>query len=212
MTNKTLITILHIIAAVGAVVGGASSIPGLGLPPQVLAYGLLIAAVATAIAGQLVQVKGESDETQGIAPAQVALAQAAHDQAKIPPSLTSAPATTTVKALAFGLLLSVGLLSGCKSNPVADASASNQTFIATVDIAMQNWATYTQTHPVSLAKVQAVSNAYNVYWNSELVLSNLSTIYVANPSTNTAALVNNAIATVFTSATNITAIVNTLTK
>jgi hypothetical protein len=48
----------------------------------VLAYGLLLAAICQAIAGNLVQVKGESDEAQGITPQQLAAVQAVHDNAK----------------------------------------------------------------------------------------------------------------------------------
>ena len=82
MTNAKLIQILHIVSAIGMTLGGASTIPGLSLPPQVLAYGLLIAAICQAIAGNLVQVKGVSDEAQGITPAQLTAVQAVHEAAK----------------------------------------------------------------------------------------------------------------------------------
>jgi hypothetical protein len=82
MTNAKSIQVLHVASAIGMTLGGASTIPGLSLPPHVLAYGLLIAAICQAIAGNLVQVKGESDEAQGITPAQLTAVQAVHDAAK----------------------------------------------------------------------------------------------------------------------------------
>lgn len=96
MQNKSIKLTLDILAAIGLTVGGATSIPGLGLPPQVLAWGLLVAAVCKAVSSQLSQVKGDSDEVQGITPAQVSTSQAIHDAAKFaaPIALSTVPVPT----------------------------------------------------------------------------------------------------------------------
>lgn len=95
MTNSQIKLALDIIGAVGLTVGGATAIPGLGLPPQVLAWGLLIAAVCKAVSSQLSQVKGNSDEAQGITPAQVTASQAIHDAAKVTPTVVATVTTPT---------------------------------------------------------------------------------------------------------------------
>jgi hypothetical protein len=121
-------------------------------------------------------------------------------------------ASTVVKVLAFGLLL-FGLASGCKSDATVAASAVNGAVVTSVDAAMTGWASYTKTNiNVSAASILAVSNAYQVYYNSELVLSNLSTVYVSNPTTNAARLIGDAVTTIGLSATNLLNIVQQLSK
>ena len=131
MTNRQIKTTLDIIMAVSMTIGGASSIPGLGLPPQVLAWGLLIAAVCKAVSGQLSQVTGESDETQNIAPAQVAASQAAHDAAKTAPA--TAPAAAPGAAGKVGLVLLCAALAlgatGCVDVPSGASSANSHLWI-----------------------------------------------------------------------------------
>lgn len=95
MTNSQIKLALDVTGAVGLTVGGATAIPGLGLPPQVLAWGLLIAAVCKAVSSQLSQVKGNSDEVQGIAPVQVVASQAIHDAAKVTPTVVATPTPTS---------------------------------------------------------------------------------------------------------------------
>jgi hypothetical protein len=56
---------------------------------------LLIAAVCKAVSSQLSQVKGNSDEVQGITPAQVAASQAIHDAAKVTPTVVATVTTPT---------------------------------------------------------------------------------------------------------------------
>lgn len=73
MSNAAIIRILNIVAVVAGTVGGASTVPDLNLPKPVLAYGLFIALVAKAVAAELVQVKGVSDEAYGTTPAQQAV-------------------------------------------------------------------------------------------------------------------------------------------
>ena len=98
MTNSGIVRLLNIVTPpVGLTIGGASAIPGSNLPPIVLFYGLLIAAIAKSVAGELVQIKGQSDEAQGIAPAQVASVAAIHaTAAQVTPALpVTAPKTPT---------------------------------------------------------------------------------------------------------------------
>lgn len=124
MTNQQIIRILNIIAVIAGTTGGAATIPNLNMPPSVLAIGLFIAMVCKAVAAELVQVKGESDESQGITPGQVAGVQAVHDAAQTPtlPVVVLPPAndlrppgpSPIAKAavvLAFGLLILGGM--GC---------------------------------------------------------------------------------------------------
>lgn len=91
MTTAKANLALNIIASIGLAVGGASTIPGFNLPSQVLFWGLLIAGIAKAVSSQLVQVKGESDEAQGISPGQVAASQAVHLAATVAPAPTTTP-------------------------------------------------------------------------------------------------------------------------
>lgn len=85
---------LDCIAVACMALGGASTIPGTGLPPQFLAWGLIIGSVAKAVSSQLSQVKGNSDETQGITPSQIATSQAIHDAAKTPVIAVQTPIQT----------------------------------------------------------------------------------------------------------------------
>ena len=94
MQNKQIKLALDIVGAIGLTIGGATAIPGIGLPPQVLAWGLLIAAICKAVSSQFSQVKGDSDEAQGITPAQISASQAIHDAAKVAtvtPTVTITP-------------------------------------------------------------------------------------------------------------------------
>jgi hypothetical protein len=52
------------------------------------------------------------------------------------------------------------------------ALKTNGVVVTTVDGSMKGWAIWTQTHSVPDAQIIAVSNAYNAYYQSELVLSN----------------------------------------
>jgi len=89
----------------------------------------------------------------------------------------------------FILLAFAGVLVACST-----ALKTNGVVITTVDTAMKGWGIYTQSHPVTDAQIFAVSNAYNAYYQSELVLSN--TFVVAVTQTN-----NNLLQTVTQSAT-----------
>jgi len=95
MKNSQIKLALDVVGAIGLTIGGATAIPGLGLPPQVLAWGLLVAAICKAVSSQLSQVKGSSDEAQGITPAQINASQAIHDAAKVSAVVTPIVPTPT---------------------------------------------------------------------------------------------------------------------
>ena len=82
---------LSVVAAIGLTVGGASTIPGANLPSYVLFWGLLLAGVCKAVSSTLVQAKGESDEAQGITPAQKQAVADIHANAATAP-VPAAPA------------------------------------------------------------------------------------------------------------------------
>lgn len=112
-------------------------------------------------------------------------------------------------------LMLVGLLifAGCSTDAVKTTAAANGTIVASVNIAMQNWATYVATHTnVTASAINSVSNAYNVYYNSELLASNVLSVYASNPSTNNAVLAQQAISGIAMSQTNILNIIETFTK
>jgi hypothetical protein len=224
MSTKTLSRILNIIAAIGLTVGGASAIPGSNLPPVVLFYGLLLASIAKAVASELTQIKGESDETQGITPQQIASVAAVHAAAvaaspNVPTTATTTTTTTAVStpptATKLGLLalFLVGSLfvSSCKSATTTALNA-DAVIITSVNAAMTAWASEVNSGKATAAQITTVSNAYNVYYNSQLTLSNLASLYVASPSTNLSQAILLGEQTLAASATNIVSIVNTLTK
>ena len=192
-------------------VGGASAIPGLGLPPVALAWGLFIAGIAKAVASELVQPKGASDEVQGIAPAQVAAAKAIHDAAAAPPA--TPPASTAAKVGVLFLCLGICFgTAGCKSDATTTAVQSDAVVITGVNAAMSAWANYVNSGKASPQSIVTVSNVYNLYYQSQLIASNAAVIYAQNPSTNTAAIEQNALAAAIASQSNVVNIVNQLMK
>lgn len=208
MNTRTLKTVLDCVGAGALALGGAAAVPGFSMPPWLIFVGLALAGICKAVSGQLSQTTGQSDEAQGIAPAQVAAAQAIHDAAK-------APVVATVKVGLLALVIggSLFLAQGCKTSVALQAGQANGAIVASADAAMQAWSGWVKTHPsTSPASILAVSNAYNVYWNSELVVSNLCVAYVSNPTTNISSLITVATQTVAASQTNLANIVNQLSK
>jgi hypothetical protein len=98
---KILNVSLDCVAAAGLAVGGLGSIAGSGFDPRVLAYGLAVAAVAKAVSAPLKQAAGDSDETQGITPAQVA-SKAAATAATLPPPVVVTDPVTKVTTITQG--------------------------------------------------------------------------------------------------------------
>lgn len=217
-TTKKVNIALNVGAAIGLTIGGASAIPGSNLPPVVLFYGLLFAGICKAVSSTLTQASGDSDEAQGITPTQVAMSQALHDQAKALPAVSTSATTTTITSPTAVVvktalvLLCLGLVYGCSTSAVTTTAKANAAAVATVDAAMTGWATYTKSHTVPANTILAVANAYNVYYDSELVVSNVLTAYVTNPSTNNGAIVTAAIVGVAQSQSNLLNIVSTFSK
>ena len=77
---------------------------------------------------------------------------------------------------------------------------------------MQVWANYVNEGKATQTQVASVSNAYSIYFNSQLVASNLAQAYVLNPSTNLANALQLAVSTATASQTNIVLIIGQLTK
>jgi hypothetical protein len=97
MSNATIIRILGTIATVcGTFVTAALACPSLKFPPVLIAGAGFLSFFCLQLAKEFVQVKGVSDEAQGISPAQQAVqaqadaAIAAH--ASVPPPTTPPPA------------------------------------------------------------------------------------------------------------------------
>lgn len=103
-------------------------------------------------------------------------------------------------------------LIACSTNAVKNAAAINGAAITTVDQGMNYWAAYSQTHPVTSNQINTVSNAYTVYYNLELISSNVQAGYVANPTTNTEALASEALIGVVSSRSNLLNLVTMFTK
>lgn len=120
------------------------------------------------------------------------------------------------KLLNLGVSLGLAALcycgGGCTSNDIKTTSAINGATVGAVDTALQVFSEYSLAHPVNSNTVAAISNAYNVYYNAELTLSNLSMVYVSLPNTNTAALITAEGTAIGQSATNLINIINSIIK
>ena len=109
MNNANIIRILNVVAVVAATFGScAVAVPSLHWPPALLAIGIFVAMFCKSLAIELVQVKGQSDESQGITPVQIAaqrqadVAVAAHNAALVNPVVGPLPIKPVV--IIFALL------------------------------------------------------------------------------------------------------------
>ncbi len=174
MNNANIIRVLNVIAVIAATVGGASTVPDLNLPKVVLAYGLFIAMVCKAVAAELMQVKGQSDESQGITPAQIAGVQAVHDKAQSPgQGLAALAPPAAVKVLAFGLLLGLGL-TACSTSQVTTAYKTETAVDTASTSAYALWQAHVAAEaaagtPVPAATQTQVIAAFNKVKAAELV-------------------------------------------
>lgn len=101
------------------------------------------------------------------------------------------------KFLLIGLLITSPLVyQGCGSTPVATANNANALVITSVNTGMAAWASYVNQGKATQAQVDKVKNAYNTYYNAELVFKAAleQTITTTNTVdvTNQSAAVNNA--------------------
>lgn len=106
---------------------------------------------------------------------------------------------------------SVGLV-GCSTDATTTAVNSDAVVITGVNAAMTTWASYVNSGKATIAQVNSVSNAYALYYQSQIIASNLATAYVENPTTNLAGAEQNALVAALQSQTNIVAIINQLVK
>jgi len=103
---------------------------------------------------------------------------------------------------AFGL---VSLVSGCGST----ALKVNGVAITTVDAGMTAWAAYTQSGKGTPDQIVAVSNAYVLYYNAEMVASNAWIISVTQTNNS---LLQTVTATAQASQTNLLNLISVFTK
>jgi hypothetical protein len=108
-----------------------------------------------------------------------------------PDSTQPTQKSTTLKTgVVIGTMIASSLiLAGCSTGTVQKAVGVNGTIIAGVNTLMAGWAGYvnskvTAGNPpsITLSKdIVAVSNAYNIYYTSELISSNAAYFYAQNP-------------------------------
>jgi len=77
---------------------------------------------------------------------------------------------------------------------------------------MTAWASYVNAGKATEQQITTVSNAYNTYYNAQLVASNAVTVYLINPTTNLQSMVMDATTAVANSKTNIVNIISSFTK
>lgn len=111
---------------------------------------------------------------------------------------------TIVTAAAFAL-------GGCADAP-SKAIQADSVVITSVNVAMSTWASYVNAGNATQSQVAAVSNAYSLYYQFQLIASNTAALYAANPSTNAAAAAQLALSATLASESNVINIVQQLTK
>jgi len=119
----------------------------------------------------------------------------------------------TTLNFALTISLAAGLLFGCVTSVPVAVNTANGAAITTVDAAMKAWAAYTQAGLATSNQIVAVSNSYNLYYNSEYVLK--SALITVAQSTNGTTIDTTALQAIVTvasqSETNIINIINQLT-
>lgn len=115
---------------------------------------------------------------------------------------------TMICALGLGVIAHTG----CSSDATSTAVNADATVITGVNAAMTTWAAYVNSGKATQSQLATVSNAYNLYYQSQLIASNLATAYVENPGTNMATAEQNALTAALQSQTNIINIIGQLTK
>ena len=159
--------------------------------------------ILTAIGGALVAWAAVKSNTLNAAPP------------SSPPPAPPAPVAATVAKVALILLCIGGSLwlgSGCAKDVTSNAVNADATVITGVNAAMTTWASYVNSGKATQSQVNTVSNAYSLYYQSQLIASNLAVAYASNPATNLAAAEQNALLAALQSETNIVNIIGQLTK
>ena len=118
-----------------------------------------------------------------------------------------------IRAVSFGACIALALgFAGCGTTATTTAVNSDAVLIQTVNGALAAWAAYVNAGKATRSQVDTVSNAYNVYFNSQVVASNASYLYVISPTTNSSQVVSLTLAAALASQTNLVAIINQLSK
>ena len=84
------------------------------------------------------------------------------------------------------LITSISLacfLTGCGTTPTQVAANTETVAVPSVDAAMHTWADYCAGTNATAAQINTVSNAYNVYFNAQIVASNVLAYAASNPGT-----------------------------
>lgn len=75
------------------------------------------------------------------------------------------------KFLLIGLLIASPIMyQGCGSTPIATANNANALVITSVNTGMTTWASYVNSGKATQAQVDSVKNAYQAYYNAELIV------------------------------------------
>ena len=140
-------------------------------------------------------------------PSPAASAAATTPPAK-PPPVDKLPLWFLLALFSFG---AAAIITGCNANQVGKAVQADSLVITGGNAAMTAWAARVQAGQATAAQVNTVSNAYALYYNSQLILSNAAMAYVANPATNLATAAELALATATAAESNLVGIVQLLT-
>jgi hypothetical protein len=100
------------------------------------------------------------------------------------------------------------MMSGCGTDATTTAVNADAVVIPTVNAAMQIWAAEVNAGKATSNQIVSVSNSYAIYYQSQLILSNLAMAYVTTPSTNLSQAITTAEQAVAASGSNVVAIVN----
>lgn len=105
----------------------------------------------------------------------------------------------------------LAIIIGC-SSATQTAINGDAVVIPSVNAAMTAWAAKVNSGDVLATEVASVSNAYSIYYQSQLVASNLASAYASNPTTNLQTAAENAVQAAVASQTNLVQLINLLSK
>jgi len=91
--------------------------------------------------------------------------------------------TLSLLILAASCVLIAVELSGCGTTPTQTAANIETVGVPTVDAAMHTWANWCAATNATAAQINTVSNAYTVYFNAQIVASNVLAYAASNPGT-----------------------------
>ena len=119
------------------------------------------------------------------------------------------PFTITLLACLVTVLVASGPI-GCGTTATQIATNTETVAVPSVDAAMHTWANYCAGTNATAAQILTVSNAYNVYFNAQIVASNVLAYAANNPGTTVN--ITNVLGTASASAGAVVNIITTFTK